>query len=60
MPVNDLFLSFGGLSVKDPYKSQLKLTFNGLSVPTQKQSALKFWGLTPKDADRSKLNYQII
>ena len=59
MPANDLFLSFGGLSVKDPYKSQLKLTFNGLSVPTQKQSALKFWGLTPKEAPLSTFKIQI-
>ena len=42
---NSLKLSFAGVSVSDPYKSQLKLKFFGVNIDTQKQSALKFWGV---------------
>ena len=56
---NSLNLSFVGLSVQDPYKSQLKLNFSGLATDTQKQSALKFWGLSADNAPNAVMWYKI-
>ena len=46
---NSLKLTFSGLSVQDPYKAPVKLKFFGLSIDTQKQSALKFWGVAAEE-----------
>ena len=61
MPANTLSLNFTGANFKGSFPAnQLKLNFVGSYIVTKKESSLNFWGSSAKDADRSKLNYQII
>lgn len=57
---NSLKLTFSGLSIQDPYKAPVKLKFFGLSIDTQKQSALKFWGLSADNTSGDQIFVQII